>query len=112
MVTLGIFLVADGGILPSPPHPAHDARGLVIIRQQFGHLRHLELSRDRKRKARIRKTGAVRCGRAVGKAWVFRNGKWVQTNGASVGVEARPMSEEAFRGKFGELPAPPTIFAY
>jgi hypothetical protein len=44
-----------------------------------------------------------------GKAWVFRDGKWVETNGASVGMEARPMSEEAFSRKFGALPTPPMI---
>ena len=44
-----------------------------------------------------------------GKAWVFRNGVWVETNGASVGMEASPMSEEAFRRYFGSVPRPPMI---
>lgn len=40
-------------------------------------------------------------------AFAFRDGAWVPVNSAEVAMDARPLSADAFRAKFGELPPPP-----
>jgi hypothetical protein len=43
----------------------------------------------------------------AGSAWVLKDGGWASINGASPSMEARSLTEAAFRAKFPTLPPDP-----
>jgi hypothetical protein len=48
-----------------------------------------------------------------GEAWVCSDGKWSRGNSSEVGMDARLLSRNAFRAKFGDLPPlPETSFPH